>query len=87
MPEINTEQHYIEQQAKFRCKIGDTVRVSHSCTSGANGWPNSWIEYMNHYIGRSGKITHIYNHGIHIRFDGEKDDPFAFPYFVLDLLE
>jgi hypothetical protein len=86
MPEINTDQHYVEQQAKFKCNVGDTVRVSHSCESHANGWPNSWINDMDFYIGKHGIVLGIYDYGIQIKFTIDNESRFTFPYFVLNLV-
>lgn len=82
MPELNTTEHYKIAQSKFKCKIGDRVRVSHSCKKHENGWENSWVSEMDYCIGMIGTITNI-DPTKGIRF---KESMYRFPYFCLDIV-
>lgn len=75
-----TKQYVIDQE-KFGCRVGDVVRVSCSCESGAGGWDNTWERYMDDFIGKRFVVREILPYGIY--FEGHRC---GFPYFVLDII-
>ena len=78
---------YVEAQEKFievtNLKVGDKVKVYRKSFDHELGWGNVWNEDMDGYVGKFYTIQKFCRES-GIKFE---DEPYAFPFFVLEKVE
>jgi hypothetical protein len=85
---MNEHEAYLTLQAASGIEVGDKVKVLRKAEDGEMGWDNSWARSMDNFIGHVGTISNIDgSNGCRVNFTEPVEDRFAFPFFVLELVE
>lgn len=78
------EKLYVELQEETGFKPGDEVKILRKAEGHESGWGNSWVEEMDKFVGKTGKIASITEHGINVEVESNW---YSYPYFVLEKAE
>lgn len=77
---------YLELQSNSGINVGDKVKVVSKATSDQFGWDNVWASEMNQAMDKSYTVASISDGGIRFTENIAGYD-FAFPFFVLNVIE
>lgn len=82
---MGIQEAYIKMQEESNFKIGDKVKILRKAKSYEMGWRDSWIDEMDKFIGKVGKVEDFVGaFGVFVAF---KPGSFHFPFFVLEKVE
>jgi hypothetical protein len=81
---MDIKEAYLEMQKNCGIKVGDRVKILRKAEDFEMGWDEVWVDVMDVYVGKTGKVNAISDIGLNIHFD---DLWYNFPFFVLEKIE